>query len=425
MNIPEALLHYVWQHKLFYINNLTTTDGVPVEVVDTGKSNTDAGPDFFNAKIRIGSTLWAGNVEIHTRSSEWNKHKHLNNKAYDNVILHVVCQADVDIFRSDGTEIPQMALSFPAPILQNYRELLSAKKQIPCENRIKEVPEIIINLWKTALLTERLQQKTAAIFDLLFQNNNNWEDTFYVVLARNFGFGTNSEPFEQLAKSLPHKILATHKNNILQIEALLFGQANLLPTDSADPRVLALKKEYDFLAKKYGLQAIEGSQWKLLRLRPDNFPYVRIAQFAALVVHSSKLFSKIVETTDLAALRAMFDCKPCEFWETHYRFEHQSKRKTKNMSRQTVDILLINTVAPMLFAYAEKKKNAAIKETALSILEQLPPEKNAIVTYWNALGINATSAFETQALIQLKKNYCDLKKCLHCRIGHKIVAKQQ
>ncbi|MCL1868438.1 MAG: DUF2851 family protein [Paludibacter sp.] len=424
MNIPEALLHYVWQNKLFYVNNLTTIDGVPVEVINVGKINTDAGPDFFNAKIKIGDTLWAGNVEIHTHASDWKKHNHQANRTYDNVVLHVVIDADAETFRTNGTKIPQMVLKFPNEILQNYTQLFVEKRQIFCENRIKEVPEIVINSWKTALLTERLQQKTAAIFEILFQNKNNWEDTFYTILARNFGFGTNSEPFEQLAKSLPQNILAKHKDNLLQIEALLFGQAGLLPTQNADMYAITLKKEYDFLAQKYNLKAIDSSQWKLLRLRPDNFPHVRIAQFAVLVVQSSKLFSKIVEMPDIAHLRKMFACEPSEFWQTHYRFENLSKRKSKRMSRQSIDILLINTVAPVLFAYAEKRKNDALKNIAFEILEQLPPEKNAVVSYWNTIGVAAHSACDSQALLQLKKHYCDLKKCLHCSIGHKIIAKR-
>ena len=423
MNAPEALLHYVWQNKLFYVNNLTTIDGMSVEVINVGITNTDAGPDFFNAKIKIGDTLWAGNVEIHTHASDWEKHNHSADRAYDSVILHVVANDDMEVFRTNGTKIPQMLLKFPNEILQNYTQLLSEKNKIFCEKRIKEVPEIIINSWKTALLTERLQQKTTAIFEILFQNKNNWDDAFYAILARNFGFGTNSEPFEQLSKSLPQNILAKQKNNLLQIEAMLFGQAGLLPAQSSDNYVVTLKKEYDFLSKKYNLKPIDNSQWKLLRLRPDNFPHVRIAQFAALTVQSSRLFSKIVETPDIKTLRKMFVCQPSQFWETHYRFENQSPHKNKKMSQQSIDILLINTVVPMLFAYSQKRKNAELKDAALTILEQLPPEKNAVITHWNTLGITTDNAADTQSLLQLRKHYCDKKKCLHCRIGYKIVAK--
>lgn len=424
MNTPEALLHYVWQNKLFYVNNLTTVDGIPVEVINVGKTNTDAGPDFFNAKIKIGTTIWAGNVEIHTRASDWTKHNHLTDKAYDSVIIHIVADDDQETFRTNGTKIPQMILKFPNEILQNYTQLLAEKYQIFCEKRINEVSEDVINLWKTELLTERLQRKVAAIFEILLQNKNNWDDTFYAVLARNLGFGTNSEPFEQLAKSLPQNILAKHKNNILQIEALLFGQAGLLPMQSVDIYIITLKKEYDFLSRKYNLKPIDSTQWKLLRLRPDNFPYVRIAQFAALVMQSSRLFSKIVETPDIEFLRKIFSCEPSEFWKTHYRFENPGKQKNKRLSKQSIDIMLINTVVPMLFAYAEKRKNATLKNAAMAILKQLSPEKNAITIYWKTLGIAVHSAADSQALLQLKKYYCDMKKCLHCHIGHKIVAKK-
>ncbi|MCL2596336.1 MAG: DUF2851 family protein [Paludibacter sp.] len=423
MNVPEILLHYVWQNKLFYVNNLTTIDGSNVEVINVGVPNTDAGPDFFNAKIIIDDTLWAGNVEIHSHASDWKKHNHSTDKAYDNVILHVVADADLEIFRTNGTKIPQMVLKFPDEILQNYTQLLSEKNIILCEKKIKQVPEIIINSWKTALLVERLQQKTTAIFDILFQNKNNWDDAFYAILARNFGFGTNSEPFELLAKSLPQNILAKHKNDIMQIEAMLFGQANLLPDKSAENYVIELKKEYKFLSQKYNLKPIDSSLWKLLRLRPDNFPHVRIAQFAALITQSSRLFSKIVEISDINILRKMFVCKPSKFWETHYRFENESPMKYKQLSRQSVDILLINTVVSMLFAYAQKRKNSKMEDVAISILEQLPPEKNAIVEHWRVLGIETANAADTQSLLQLRKHYCDKRKCLHCRIGHKIVAK--
>ena len=423
MNPPEAFLHYIWQNKLFYINNLTTIDGMSVEVINVGEANTDAGPDFFNAKIKIGDTLWAGNVEIHTHASDWKKHKHLTDRAYDNVILHVVTDADMQIFRTNGTKIPQMLLKYPNEILCNYTQLLSEENKILCEKRINEVPQIIINSWKTALLTERLQQKTSAIFDILVQNKNNWDDAFYDILARNFGFSTNSEPFEQLAKSLPQNILAKHKNDILQIEAMLFGQAGLLPAQSTDNYVITLKNEYSFLSKKYNLKPIDNSQWKLLRLRPDNFPHVRIAQFAALVRQSTRLFSKILETDDIKTLRKMFVCEPSDFWQTHYRFENQSQLKSKKLSRQSVDILLINTVVPMLFAYSNKRTNPNLEDAAMTILEQLPAEKNSVIAHWNAIGVAAKNAADSQALLQLKKHYCDKKKCLHCRIGHKIVAK--
>ncbi|MDR2853972.1 MAG: DUF2851 family protein [Prevotellaceae bacterium] len=422
--MKESILHYVWLNKLFYASDLRTTDGECVEVLNVGKLNTDAGPDFFNAKIKITDTLWAGNVEIHTRSSDWSRHKHLINKAYDNVVLHVVADADTEVFRTNGTKIPQMVLKYPQEINENYESLLASQKWILCEDKINEVPKIFINTWKSALLAERLAQKTETIQNLLTNSINSWEDAFYVTIAQNFGFGTNSQAFSLLAKSLPQSILAKHKDNLMQIEALLFGQSGLLPDNQADNYVSQLKTEYAFLQKKYNLTPLEASQWKLLRLRPDNFPQVRIAQFAALVQKSSKLFSKVLENHDIKSLRTLFACEPSDFWTTHYTFERKSAKKTKNLSRQTIDILLINTVIPMLFAYAEKRKNQSLKDEVLELLEQIPAEKNAVVAHWTAIGLLSQSAFDTQALLQLKNNYCADKKCLHCRIGHKILARK-
>jgi hypothetical protein len=344
----------------------------------------------------------------------------------------VVAIPDEEIFRTNGTKIPQIVLKYPQSINENYENLLASQKWIPCEDKIGEVPEIFINSWKTALHAERLAQKTETIQTLLTNSINSWEDAFYVVVARNFGFGTNAQAFEALAKSLPQSILAKHKDNLLQIEALLFGQSGLLPENQAnknidnytDNYIGQLKTEYSFLQKKYNLTPIDGSQWKLLRLRPYNFPQVRVAQFAALVQNSSKLFSKILENHDINSLRTLFSCEPSDFWKTHYTFEHESTEKTKKISPQTIDILLINTVVPVLFAYAEKRKNQTLKDDALALLEQIPAEKNATVLHWTAVGITAQSAFDTQALLQLKNNYCAEKKCLHCRIGHKILARK-
>lgn len=422
--MKESILHYVWQNKLFFTDNIHTTDNVSVEVIDVGKPNFDAGPDFFNSKIRIGDTVWAGNVEIHTNASDWNKHEHQTDKAYDNVILHVVANVDVDVFRTSGEKISQLVLKYPSYINDNYERLISEQKWIPCEDRIAEVPTVFIENWKSALLTERLEQKTASIKTLLANNRQNWEDAFYVVLARNFGFNTNSQAFEQLAKSLPLSILAKHKDQLLQIEALLFGQSGLLPDGTSDQYTVFLKREYDFLRVKYALAPLDKSIWKLLRLRPDNFPQIRIAQFAGLIYQSAKLFSKIIEKPEIKYLRTLFSCETSEYWETHYTFERTSTVRTKKMSRQTVDILLINTVVPFLFCYGESKQNQTLRETAISLLEQIPSEKNIIISKWRQIGVTSQSAYDSQALLQLKKHYCDDKKCLWCRIGHKIVAKK-
>jgi len=422
--MKESILHYVWQHKLFTAHDLSTTNGELVEVIDVGQYNTDAGPDFFNAKIRIGDTLWAGNVEIHTRSTDWNKHNHQLDKAYDSVILHVVDFADVDVYRIDGAQIPQLKLVYPKYIETNYEKLKSEQKWIPCEDKIGLVPDIFIQSWKTALLTERLESKMLAITNLLSENNQHWEETFYITLARNFGFGTNSQAFESMAKSIPLSVLGKHKDQLFQLEALLFGQAGLLNEGIMDEYTAKLKLEYEFLRSKFALQPIEASQWKLLRLRPDNFPHVRIAQFAALIHSSSKLFSKMVDNPNVDYLKSIFACKPSSYWQTHYLFAHESAKKSKNLGNQSINGILINTVVPFLFCYAHQKNIQDMKDKALQILEQIPGERNAIVSGWQELGLTTESAYDSQALLQLKKQYCDEKKCLRCRIGHKVLTLQ-
>jgi len=422
--MKESILHYVWQNKLFTAHDLKTTDGETLEVIDVGKNNTDAGPDFFNAKIRIGKTLWAGNVEIHTCSSEWHKHNHQSDKAYDSVILHVVLHADREVYRRDGDRIPQLELIYPKQIDLNYEHLIHVQKWIPCCDRINQVPSIYIQSLESALLTERLEQKMNSIEQLLEDNNQYWEEAFYITLARNFGFGTNSQAFESLAKSLSVSILGKHKDNIVQLEALLFGQAGLLDTDKSDDYTLELKKEYEFLRVKYGLIPLDGSQWKLLRLRPVNFPHVRIAQFAALIQTSSKLFSKIVDNPDVDYLRELFACEPSSYWKTNYHFSKKSTLCIKKLGTQSINGILINTVVPFLFCYANHKNNVELKSKALNILEEIPAEKNSIITGWHNLGVDAVNAFDSQALLQLKKQYCDDKKCLQCRIGHKVLTLQ-
>ena len=419
--MKESILHYVWQHKLFAAHNLRTTDGEHVEVIDVGRYNTDAGPDFFNSKIRIGDTLWAGNVEIHTRSSDWNRHNHQVDKAYDSVILHVVSLDDGDVFRIDGEKIPQLELIYPNHIETNYDKLITEQKWIPCADKINEVPSIFIQSWKNALLTERLEQKMNAIQHLLNDNNQHWEEAFYITLARNFGFSTNSQAFENLARSLPLSVLGKHKDQLLQLEALLFGQAGLLPENATDEYSMKLKQEYDFLRSKFTLQPLNASQWKLLRLRPDNFPHVRIAQFSALIHSSSKLFSKIVENPHMESLRALFVCEPSTYWKTHYLFTAESALKVKKLGAQSINGILINTVVPFLFCYAHQKNNQDLKDKALQLLEQIPGERNAIITGWQNLGLESESAYDSQSLLQLKKQYCDEKKCLRCRIGHKVL----
>lgn len=421
--MKESVLHFIWQYKLFNspFDALKTTDGEEVEVIDIGRYNSDSGPDFFNAKIKIAGTLWAGNVEFHQRSSDWKRHQHQFTKAYDNVILHIVEKVDADVFRTNGEKIPQMVFGNLADLQSKYDDLLKNITWIPCENKIHQIEVFQLQAWKNYLLTERLEQKTTAVANVLEAFENNWEEAFYVLLARSFGFGVNNQPFEQLAKSLPLAVIAKHKDNLFQLEALLFGQAGLLNVEMVDLYLNQLQKEYHFLQIKYNLKSMEQSLWKLLRLRPDNFPHIRLAQFAQLIFTSSKLFSKILEQKNIQQLRQLFVCEVSDYWRNHYLFGKMSKPSIKRMGNNSIDILLINTVIPFLFAYGTKKGEQNLVERALDYMEKIPAEKNSVVLKWNQLGVIAANAFDSQALLQLKKNYCDEKKCLRCRIGHQIL----
>jgi hypothetical protein len=421
--MPEEFLQYIWENRLFSREKLKTTTGEALEVIDTGKRNYDSGPDFFTAKIKIGDTVWAGNIEIHRKSSGWQQHHHQNDKAYDNVILHVVETADQPAFRTTGEEIPTLQIRYPERLRANYQELLDAKTWIACENHFHKIDPVILQLGFNRLMIERLENKTGEILERLKQNNNDWNETFYQMLARMFGFRVNSVPFEMLAKSVPLHILAKHKNNLFQLEAMLFGCSGLLNQQLlGDDYYIQLRNEFSFLYKKYQLKPIEGHLWKFLRLRPVNFPTIRIAQLAALVHRSHGLFSKITATESLETLKTLFDVKASEYWETHYNFNKNTENKSaKNLGENSIHTLIINVVIPFLFVYGEQQNKHQLKDRALDFLEQMPPEQNSIITRWKNLGILFRTAFETQAILQLKNMYCEKKKCLNCHIGVKLI----
>lgn len=421
--MPEEFLQYIWENRLFSREKLKTTTGEALEVIDTGKRNYDSGPDFFTAKIKIGDTVWAGNIEIHRKSSGWQQHNHQNDKAYDNVILHVVETADQPAFRTTGEEIPTLQIRYPERLRANYQELLDAKTWIACENHFHKIDPVILQLGFNRLMIERLENKTGEILERLKQNNNDWNETFYQMLARMFGFRVNSVPFEMLAKSVPLHILAKHKNNLFQLEAMLFGCSGLLNQQLlGDDYYIQLRNEFSFLYKKYQLKPIEGHLWKFLRLRPVNFPTIRIAQLAALVHRSHGLFSKITATESLETLKTLFDVKASEYWETHYNFNKNTENKSaKNLGENSIHTLIINVVIPFLFVYGEQQNKHQLKDRALDFLEQMPPEQNSIITRWKNLGILFRTAFETQAILQLKNMYCEKKKCLNCHIGVKLI----
>ena len=417
----ERLLQYVWKYRLFSEADFITADGVSVTVIDTGIQNTDAGPDFFNAKIKISNTVWVGNVEIHRKASDWINHHHDKDPAYDNVILHVVEVNDTIARRTNGEIIPQIAIKIPEAIRNNMEWLLSRETSLPCAERIHEIEPLHVSSWINTLLSERLERKVADILTLLAQNQDDWNEVFYITLTRNFGFGNNSDAFEWLARSLPFQYIRKQRCNSLQIEALLFGQAGLLADTLDDPYYRLLQQEYQFLQKKYDLSPVDYCLVKQLRTRPVNFPHLRLAQLAAIWTHHDTLFSKILEDNQLETLKKCFDVSLSEYWNTHYHFRLPSPVRKKTIGIKTTHIILINTVVPILFAYGKKKQLPDYCEQALQMLLTLPPERNSLITNFTDAGVQVKNAFDSQALIQLRREYCEKKKCLYCRIGFYLI----
>jgi hypothetical protein len=416
----EEFLHYIWSQELFEKVMLADT-GEKIEILAPGVYNKDAGPDFMNARIKIDATIWAGNIEIHLDSEAWKIHRHAINLAYNNVILHVVLKSGEAVFRQNGTQIPTVVLKFDPKIFKKYLELSSGKPPLPCSSELKRVDDFIINMWLESLMIERLESKTAYIRSLLEFTKESWEDTFYIILARNFGFNTNALPFELLAKSIPLKILSKYRNNLIQLEALLFGQAGFLNNEFSDEYALTLKKEYEYIRKAHNLVPIENHLWKFLRLRPINFPAIRIAQFAALVHKSNHLFSKTIEANTIDDLELLYKVGVSDYWKNHFTFNKTSKSTSKIMGELALTAIIINTVIPFMFIYGILRAKSDLKQKALYILGQIPAEKNHITRSWVKAGIVPDNASQSQALIQLSNEYCKQKNCIYCQIGNSIL----
>ena len=418
----EKLLHYVWQHKLFPLTPLTTNEGLSVEVIDPGLHNTNAGPDFFNAKVKIDGTMWVGNVEIHERATDWFRHKHDQDPAYDSVILHVVGISDCEIPIKNQRILPQMELAVPEEVLRNYQELLAEEAFPPCYRVIPEIPTLIVHSWMSALTTERLENKTKRIEEWLRKTDGDWQRTFFITLARNFGFGTNADAFEEWATHIPMMAVGKHRDDIFQVEAFFFGQAGLLsdevvPEQRRDDYYLKLQREYAFLAHKFSLTPMEAKNWRFLRLRPQNFPHIRLAQLVNLYHSQRADFSRLLEADSIDALMALFTTSVTPYWENHFTFGEESNAHSKILQPASLRLLLINTVAPLLFAYGRYNMDENRCEHAFELLEKLEAEQNYITRSWKKAGITVDNAADSQALIELRKNYCDRKDCLRCRFG--------
>lgn len=419
--MTERLLQYIWQFQYYNRNDLVTDEGEQLQIIHPGSFNTNQGPDFTDAKIKIDDTTWAGSIEIHINTSDWKNHKHSGDKNYKNVILHVVWQHDTNLNLPCSTLILQDKV--PKLLLNKYDELMNADNFIACEKHIHQINMLTWQSWKERLLVERLEKRTRDILELLQKSNNHWEEIFWWLLARNFGIKLNSIAFERIAQSIPINILAKHKDQIHQLEALLFGQAGLLDEVFTEDYPILLQKEYRFLKKKYDLQKIEGSMI-FLRMRPSNFPTVRLAQLAMLVHSSLHLFSKIKESKDVKSIKQLLEVTANDYWHYHYVFDETSAFKKKNLGEQMIENILINTVVPILFAYGHYHQEAMYKDKALQWLENIKAEKNSISKGFEALQVENKTAFDSQALIQLKNEYCIKKRCLDCSVGNKLLRSQ-
>ena len=425
--ITERLLQFIWQFQYFNKNELTSFSGEKIQIIHAGQLNTNQGPDFSNAKIRIGKTLWAGTVEIHVNSSDWEKHKHQNDKNYNNVILHVVWENDHPDSNQIEKDIPVLELKNRVSkiFLKRYEELMHSVSFIPCEKSIAHVRDITWKSWKERLLAERLMRKSKTVDSFLQQNNYHWEETFWWLLARNFGMKVNADAFESVARSIPLNVLAKHKTQVHQLESLLMGQAGLLEGNpdsyqDKDDYAILLQKEYKFLKTKYGLKKIHHPV-HFLRMRPGNFPTIRLAQLAILVHESVHLFSKIKEAKSVVEIKKWFDVTANDYWHYHYRFDEASSFKKKKLGITMIENIVINTIAPVLFAYGNYHDENKYKDKALKWLETTAAESNSITKGFLQLDIENKNAFDSQALIELKNEFCNKKKCLDCAVGNAIL----
>jgi hypothetical protein len=418
----ESLLQFIWQFQYFNKNDLQVELGGKLFIVHPGIYNKDQGPDFVDAKIIVDNTTWAGNIEIHIKSSDWLRHNHTTDKNYSNIILHVVWEHDTEISYVNGSVLPTLSLQnlVPKLLLERFKELMAREAFVPCQSYLPVFDEMKWTAWKERMAIERLQRKSSIVLDLLKEANNHWEEVFWWMLARNFGIKVNADIFETIAKSLPINIIAKHKNQIHQLEGFLLGQAGLLNRDFEEDYPKLLKREYEFYKKKYQLKASSVTPF-FLRMRPANFPTIRLAQLAMLIYQSTHLFSKIKETASVVTVKELLNVTANDYWHYHYLLDEPGEYFPKQLGKQMTDNIVINTVVPVLFAYGIYNNDANIKDKSLQWLSELLPEKNAITQKWSSYKVANKSALESQALIELKNNYCNPRRCLECAVGNTIL----
>ena len=424
----EKLLHYIWKHRILPLSELRTTDGRSVEVIDPGLPNMHAGPDFFNAKVRINGVMWVGNVEIHERSADWFLHGHDTDAAYNNVVLHVAAVVDADVVTERGDRLPQVQLAVPQQVLSNYRRLLAFDRYPPCREAVLPLDTIKKRSWLSALVAERLNEKTETIRRRVALFEGSWEAAFFATMARSFGFGVNSEAFEQWAERLPLMQIAHHRDDPFQVEAMFMGMAGLLdeaqmtPTTReaalADPYFLSLKREFGYLSRKFRLEPMARQAWRFLRLRPQNFPYIRMSQLAQLYCSRRAGLAEITACESVKQLHAVLQTSVSDYWRTHYTFGKESSLNEKRLSTASLNLLAINAAVPVLHAWGCYRDDERLVQRALDWLEKLPAEDNTYIRLWKECGVEARNAADTQALIQLQHRYCERKDCLRCRFGY-------
>ena len=420
--MKEEFLHYIWKFKKFDILNLKTFQLEDITIINVGQYLELAGPDFFNAQIVIGNQKWAGNVEIHLKSSDWYVHNHERDSAYENVILHVVWEHDTEIFRSNNSEIPVLELKkyVDEATIANYQLLMEPKSWIFCEKDIKNIDNFILKNWQERLFFERLERKSKPIFDLLEQTNQDWEAVLFCLLAKNFGLNTNGGVFYKIALSIPFSIIRKESFEIENIEALLLGYAGLLDSEKEDTYFKDLKSRYLYMLHKYQLEIEIGSQVQFFKLRPDNFPTIRLSQLANLYHTFQNLFSKIVVLNSVKEIYKAFEVSASDYWLNHYQFDKESPRKQKKLSKAFIDLIIINTIIPIQFSYSKYQGNE-VSEDLIKLLNEVAPEKNAIIDKFSFFGLKTNNAFESQSLLQLKNEYCNKSRCLDCAIGMELL----
>lgn len=422
--MTEAFLQYVWQHRLLE-GPLVTTEGLPVVVERPGELNRDAGPDFLDSRLVIGGLHWAGNVEVHTRASDWNQHRHSDDKAYNNVILHVVYIYDADIILENGKKVQTLDISqsLPQYVWDNYDSLMNPADdtQIPCASRLKDIPDFLYHLSQDRLLVERIERKSGDVERILKESKGSWEQACYWLTAHYFGGKTNAFAFELLAKVTPMRIVAKIKDNPFRVEALYMGQAGLLDGDFNDEYPKKLQREYKYLSAAYQLTPMEGHLWKFFRVRPSSFPTLRISQFSDLMSKSSNLFSKMLDAEDAGTVSKLFVVQASEYWQSHYNFDKDTERRSKSLGKSLINTIIINAWIPLLYEYGVSHGAEMYKERAFNLLQQLPPEDNRITRLWESAGIKIGNAAESQSVIQRYTEYCSRKKCLDCQLAFRIM----